>query len=528
MARELTPSVAPLADLCQLLGITTSELAAVEDADVLAHTFPVAPMHAARLEVQHVHAFIEQYGAAARIELRTGDLVEITIGPGITDAEVRSFAQSAGSGGPYEAMIYVKKNLISERIAGPSPVRRVRVFLFAESLRRILASGITRFEANVWTGAPDPLVIVVLDTDISLSGDQLTVAGGKSLSRASTAASTPPVIQDFEAFIASRDRQIGWDTPWVRSLTPWHFNITGTCADPDLLGLLRAQLVKLAVLFTCDRARARPGPAPPSEVLAEYRGRDHVAVIPIDEHLPVNCTEAESNAVIRAVTWCYERNGTNQQPDWVSDRLPFVQTQVAQVLDPRPVGERLTAFISGMPYLIEGVEWHWKAFIQGKVGEYLDRVQQVETVVSDTVASFADRTTDLATALTQTILAAVAVLIGSFIAAAFNSPFNATLFRIGVLTYAGYVVLFPGAIGLLSSSRNLRSARREFDTRTTRFNETLYPEKVAEIVGTRVTASQKGYYHWLILVAVMYIAIAIIACIAAEDVPHLVLHHVGH
>ena len=62
--------------------------------------------------------------------------------------------------------------------------------------------------------------------------------------------------------------------------------------------MLRAQLVKLAVLFTCDRARSRPTPTPPGEILAEYRGREHVAVMPIDERAPLDCTDEESAAVL--------------------------------------------------------------------------------------------------------------------------------------------------------------------------------------------------------------------------------------
>lgn len=135
--------------------------------------------------------------------------------------------------------------------------------------------------------------------------------------------------------------------------------------------------------------------------------------------------------MLRAADWCYRRAGT-AEPDWVSDRLPFIQTRVAQTLEPHPEEGRLAALAHAMPYLLEGIEWHWKAFIEGKVGEYLTGVQQVETTVADTVTSFADRSASLAKSLSDTILAAVAVLIGSFIAAAFKEPFDETLFRIGV------------------------------------------------------------------------------------------------
>lgn len=524
MEGDLTPSSAPLADLCHVLGITTTELAAVESADDLTHIFPVQSADAARLDAARVRAFVDHYGEAARVELLTDKLSEIVIEPGVTDAAVAAFAAQAGLGGPYQAFVHVDKACLVHRIAGPEPARKVRIFLFAEALRRTLERGIAQFEADVWPEAPAPLVLGVLDTDISLCGTHLGVFGGAALPQARVAAATALSDFDFTGITASRDRNIGWDTRWVRALTPWHFDLSGTCADGMLHGILRAQLVKLAVLFTCDRARTRAEPTPPGEILAEYRGREHVAVVTIDERAPVDATAAETEAVLRVVDWCYQRYGANNQPDWVSDRLPFVQTRLAQFLEPHPANERLTIFTTAMPYLLEGIEWNWKAFIEGKVSDYLDRVQQVETVVNDTVSSFADRATALVKGLTDTILAAVAVLIGSFIAAAFHTPFNAALFRIGVLTYAGYVLLFPGAVGLIAAASNLRILRAAFDTRIVRFNETLYPEKVTEIVGSRVDNAQCSFYRWFAFAAAAYLAVAIAAGVAATTVPHLVLH----
>lgn len=522
MEGDLTLSSAPLADLCHQFGIATADLAAVEDADMLSHSFPLGSLEAARLDVSTVRGFVKHYGDAARVEIRTGDLIEIILGPGVTDADIAAFAAAAASGGPYEAIVRVDKARLAERIAGPSAARAVRVFLFAESLRRALARGITWFEANVWAEAPGPLVVAVLDTDVSLAGVHLTVAGGASLALARDAASVPASGEEFDAIAASRDRHIGWDTRWVNALTPWHFALSGTCADPELFNLLRAQIVKLAILFTCDRARSRLGPIPPAEILAEYRGAQHLAIVSIDERAQLDCTEAEAVAMLRAVEWCYARHGTDGEPDWVADRLPFVQTRVAQALEPYPPEARLGALIRSMPDLLEGVEWHWKAFIEGKVGEFLGGVQQVETVVSDTVGAFADRTAALAKGLTESILAAVAVLIGSFIAAAFSTPFNTTLFRVGVLAYAGYVLLFPGAVGLISSTTNLRRGRAEFDARVERLNDALYPDKVANIVGTRVDKAEHSYYRWLAFVASVYLAVAILAGAAAVSVPSLI------
>lgn len=463
--------------------------------------------------------FIREYGNSARIELRTGDLTEIILDEGVADEEVSAFASRATSGGPYDAVVTVAKTQLAQRLVGPTPQRVVRLFLFAGALRRALSRGITRFEAEVWPEAPAPLVIAVADTDVELTGPYFAILGGTFLPAVTAAAAVPVADPGFSPISAARDRQVGWDTQWVRGLTPWHFELSGSCADEQLQGLLRAQLVKLVVLFTCDRARAQPTPVPPMTVRAEYRGREHLAVIPIDERLPIDTTDAETTAVLRAVDWCYRRAGIGTEPDWVSDRLPFVQTRIAQTLEPHPEQDRLTAFVRAMPYLLEGIEWQWKAFIEGKVGEYLTQVEQVESVVADTATSFADRSAALAKALTDTILAAVAVLIGSFIAAAFKDPFNGTLFRISVRTYAVYVVLFPGLLGLLASHHSLQVARSGFDARVARFKETLYTGKVEEIVGQRVIEAQATFYRWLRSVAAIYLVVAVAAWVAADVFP---------
>lgn len=100
------------------------------------------------------------------------------------------------------------------------------------------------------------------------------------------------------------------------------------------------------------------------------------------------------------------------------------------------------------------------------------------------------------------------MLIGSFFAAAFGTPFNATVFRLGVLTYAAYVVLFPGSSVSWRAGAILRSARAEFDVRIRQFNDPLAPPRVSQIVGKRVDNTQGRYDRWLLFVAGGYVAVA--------------------
>jgi hypothetical protein len=522
MERELIPSATPLLDVCRLLGISQSDLALVEDVNGIAHSFPVSSEHVAQLDSQTVRAFTVHYGDTARIEVRTDALTELVIGPGVTDQEIAELVRRAASLSSAHADVHVDKSLLAEKLKNDSSLRQIRVFFFADALIRLLGRGISWFEANVWTSAPEPLVIAVLDCEIQLEGEYLAVLGGNGLARTHDNAAAQPAGVDFARIIERRDQNVGWDSAWTRRLTPWHFQLSGKCDDPALHGLMRAQIIKLAILYTCDRARASQATTERHDILAEYRGRDHVAIIRIDERNGLDCTDAELVSVLRAVDWCYESHGQSGTPDWVADRLLFLQTRIAEFLEPQPSADRLQAFTRDMPYVLEGVEWHWKAFIEGKVGEFLDRSQQVEDVVNDTVAAFAGQAAGLTSSLTQNMLAAVAALIGSFIAAALASPFNASLFRAGLLSYAAYILLFPGITALTSTTTGLCNTRSAFDNRVQRFKLVLYPAKVDEVVGTRVEDASGSYRHWLLFVAIVYGIVVVATVIAAIAVPHLV------
>jgi hypothetical protein len=517
----VTLTAEPLVAFADLLGIEPTRLAAVESVESIHHTFSIDGARAAALSPTQVRTLLAAYPGAIRAEFRLGDLVELTIDERVTDQDIEAFATRASSN-VYDFVLEVRKPaLLDQLLAGQPTTARVVLFVFAEALRSHLLQGLADFEERVWSEPERRLILGILDVEAVLLGDHLCVLGGDFLARLPDTAQTTNSSSDrLAAMAASRDRFIGWDAAWTRQLTPLHFWVEGTCRDPELLGLIRSQFVKLAVLFTCDRARERKREDGSKEIRAEYRGREHVAAVVIDEQEPLKRVgNEELSAVRHIVEWCYQREPMPPHREWVTDRLPFVQTRVAQALEGRPEEERFRAFITAMPYLAEGVEWHWKAFIEGRVTEYLDRVQQLEGLVSATLERLSDQVGGQVKHLSDTMLAAVAVLIGSFIAAAFEDPFNEPLFRIALLTYGGYVGIFPGLIGMFASSRSFFRVRDNFEAQRGRFAEALLPDRVDEIVGSRVSNATRGYWWWFSFVSLAYVLVVIAAVVAAMEVP---------
>jgi hypothetical protein len=124
--------------------------------------------------------------------------------------------------------------------------------------------------------------------------------------------------------------------------------------------------------------------------------------------------------------------------------------------------------------------------------------------------------------LSDALLAAVAVLIGSAIAAAFKAPFNVELFRVGVVAYAGYVLIFPGLYGMSSQFGQFLETRKAFDHEQRRFNALIGEEKTDTIIGERVAKAEQRYLRWFWLTVLGYVLAIAGAAFAALKVPSIV------
>jgi hypothetical protein len=516
----------PLFALAAALGIEPHELSNVETPTRLAGTFVVAGTSvAAAVTSQAIDALSMEYGDAVTITFRTGALDEFAYDGSYSVEALAQFVSRAAQSPQYDLLLEVEKSRLVRRVLDGEPPCEAVLYFTAEAAIAAFRSGIRAIEKALWPDTSRRLLILVLDREVLLRGDSLSVVGGAQLDEAPNEAARPPADLTIAARAAiRRDEYIGWDTEFVTTLTPWHFYF-GTTDASELVPYLDAAFVLLAALFTCDRARAIAAPGSRPTIRAEFRGREHVAFVPIIQGDPLTDVSIEQRqAVIGLIEWCYQRQSDEgDSPDWLADRLPFVQTRVAQALEGRPEDARFRAIATSMPEILQGAKWQWRAFVEGRVSEYLDKVSQLEGMVADTVDHYAERTTALSRGLADTMLAAVAALIGSFIAGAFAQPFDTILFRIGLLTYAGYVFVFPGALGLLSGQGQVAETKASFEAQRTRFNHALYEEKVDEIVSGRVLNAESRYRRWLCGVAAGYLLLTLAAAAAAVVIPQ----HVG-
>ena len=135
-------------------------------------------------------------------------------------------------------------------------------------------------------------------------------------------------------------------------------------------------------------------------------------------------------------------------------------------------------------------------------------VHELDAEIGSAISSFGDRASSIAKQVTNTMLAAVAAVIGSFIGAAFSGNFNTDVFVIGIYAYAGYVVIFPGVLGSTSHGMQYIHARDHYELRRKRFCDILTQQRVNEIEADRVSKAKRLFVIVFVLSLLAYIGVA--------------------
>ena len=515
---------APLAAFLSALGLPAE---AVETPHQLTISTAVPGQAVKNLDYGAAEPLLESYGTTVSAEFKIDGISFLEIKPGTTAGVFRQRQAGIEIGESYELQVGIDKRTLLDLVLGAEAARGSVHYFFATSVESLLAQGLDKLEAEIWIDATESRRLLVGDTDLQRSGPAFHLVGGSNLGQQFPVLTplSEPVLADIERMRGDRAEQISWDYQWVQRLTPVQLQLSGEPGGCRLEEMLAAGYVQLCLLYTCDRARRQRNAAGEWELRPEYQGGQVTVRVPVREAQPiaVPVTGAVADGFAGLVDWCYRLRDEGTTRDWAPDRLRFTQVRIAQVLEPVPETSRLVALVGQVGDVLKALDDQWRAFIEDRFTQYLEKEHELEKTVNEVVVSFGDKTAELVKGLSDTLLAAVAALIGSAIAAAFKAPFDATLFRVGVLTYAGYVLIFPGLYGLSAQVGQFRQIDESFEHERKRFETLLNPQRIGQIVDGRTAKAKCRYWKWFWLTVLGY-AIAIGAGIAAAAVVPSIVH----
>jgi len=389
------------------------------------------------------------------------------------------------------------------------------LFLYAASLEQILKEGLSdprQLETSLWPKQASQVIVLLADSSIMLSGTFFAILGNRELAAlgALPRVDSSAINQEILTHAACKDA-VRWERPWTAFLTPRYFDFH---ADSDSLNepvarLFAANGVNVSLLFTADRIYNLD-----SGFVASYSAANarcevaSLAPTAIDENFTIH----GANITRRLASWAYEER-------WRKDRLRLLQVALARVLSRSESVYSCQRLLDVAEQLEQEVEWHWKTFISDAVESYVSEETELENEIAETVDGYEAQVSSMIASLSGTMLAAVGVMIGSFIAAAFKTEFNSTIFALGIIGYMVYLTLFPGIYNMLHHLIRYRTMNEIFEKRTKRFTRLLGVDATQAIIGHHVSRAQSRFRRWFGFTIIALIVVLVLAGIAAWAIP---------
>ena len=424
-----------------------------------------------------------------------------------------------GSSGKLGLTLY--KERLLELLGVEAPHTWIYLFIYGEALASMLSMPMVKTEGREGlleqaTGDRKTLILLA-DRDIALAGPYLAVIGGSFLADWNAYCPQRPPragsVKRFHQRALDPCSGVSWASSPPERVTPLQLAVK--CppdqeSDPVVQSFLR-KWVEMSLVYTANQSREKDG----GVWLCSFLGERSVGRISAGvERVP----QGSAKILGDLVRWTYAPG--HQE----SDRLTMLRSVFADAFSALRPEDNYSSLLRGMAHLNTTIRSGWDTFIKGKLREYFELRRQLEDLVEETQRSFQGHVQTLIKNMTDSMLAGVGVLVGSFLAATLGSGFNADLFRLGVLVYAVYVAFFPGLIGLRTVREQLDEDKKSYERRLEGFIDRLSEKDVGKLTeeGKIVEHSVGRFKFWHDVTAWIYAGTVLALLLAAWLVPGLV------
>lgn len=515
-AALLLDSVRALHAFADKIGLPKEELEKGETVDrltVFDEEFPAARLTS--LAIQDITNLITAFGDAIRFAIRVGEYELFTACEAHMPTDLSSLKEVQRHG-----VVTLELDCDKERLRllnrWDDPGKRYRLFFHEHRFVQILSGSLaepSQLESLLWhNNAANRVVVLLPDNPIQLVGPFLAIFGGTQLARADEIESVSEEEVQRAAWVHSACRDaIRWEQSYTSFLVPRHLRIGGDFTSDLVTTAILTHWANLSVLFTADRVRSKE-----TRLVATYateRMRCDIELMTEigDGGFPFRTSVGALGDVAE---WAYDEK-------WGDDRLRMVQIGIARAMSNAEQPRKCASLVIQSPGIREELGWRWKTFISDEIERFCEDEQKLEDQVAHTVEAFDGEVADMIKSLSATVLAAVGVLIGSIIAAAFKGGFDATVFSIGTWSYVVYVAVFPGIYNMTHHALRFQTCSATFENRRKRFGRLLAPDVVENVIGGRVSLAKRRFCSWFVVTILAMLGVIFACWMADQNIPSI-------
>lgn len=469
-------------------------------------------------------------------KIKVGDLLILTITQATKEADVKS-VQKDLEGQEVRVDLSVDKNALLKELGFIHPDSEVALFLTAAGLVQQLGAPLPELEKSVlrWQEDAHKLIIIVAGSQVLMTGEHFAILGSEA---ANGWASVVPRHKPSDSGILALRNQafqsptgpgtVNWFRFELKKLTPVHLVLESTEGDDDSSKLVRRALFRvqglLSIVYTATQVTAPEG-GPGGETrdwMAIYAAEGQIARVSWNGSgspaagLQDDVFEKGAASLGKIAEWAY----SGERPS--ADRLTVVRDVIVRSLVSNPPHTNYPLLVGQAAALRERTESSWNAFIEGKLDRYFSHVRELEAVVEATLKAASEQMDALTKALTDSALAAVGVIVASFLTAIFKDHFNPVVYQLGVGAYIIYLALFPCLIGLTASYLRFRALVQGLEERRQSFQQRLSAEEVDKIINKGFSSIEWRYWLWFWISAFIYLLLVFLLLWSISAVPDFV------
>lgn len=515
----------PLLEFCEQIGLNRNFVASQEELEHLKYydeEFEYKKFE--KITLPQLKYLVETYSNAftGRFSF-AGDSLEIN--SSLDDEKFNNFKTIVENSPTLLLRFQLDKKILIEKLKNDlltSPElnifpSKIFLYLFVESLKNKLCGlSLEDLESTFWeTEEACKIILLVPEHEIYLNGAYLSILGGNKLHKLNDALTNGiPNHEKIKSMYGRCQDLLRWKGIDIQYLTPLHFRVQGEATQDDPIArAIYLYQTKMIVLYTADQTVLDE-----EQYVAIYSAEKQRKKIIIFNELS-DITNEEiftgANRLLKQLERIYSSST-------IEDALVLFQLVIVRALQITEPSDCHRLLLLKADYIVNEIRWLWKTFAEGKIDNYIDQVKALEDYVAIVIQSFSDQVSSMVKSLSDTMLAAVGVALASFIAALFKDEFNPTIFRIGIITYGVYVLIFPLIFNMSYQKRYFNTLWKNVKHRLDRFNLILDPSKVQEIVNHQDTEIKKRFNGWFRLIISTYVFVFILALLAAIFVPSIV------
>jgi hypothetical protein len=392
---------------------------------------------------------------------------------------------------------------------------KIFLFFFFASLDKIMSLDIEAIEKTLWgIEGYRKIVILIPEHEINMNGPFLSIIGGTAVQKITEVLEQEkPVRETVESMYNKAQELLRWKGVEINHLTPLHFKTKGSASGSDPIHrAVCLHRAKMIVLYTANQTTLRND----GTFLAVFSSDKQRNEIVLNDLLSLKDQEIDtgSSKLLELVEWIYSSSK-------VEDSLYLYQLVVSRVLQITAPDDSYRIMLLKADYISKELRWLWKSFVEGKIDNYMSQVKSLEDYVAASIQSFSDQISLIIKNVSETMFAAVGVALASFVAALFKDKFDPVVFRIGIITYVAYLLIFPFFYNMTYQKEYFKGSLKSFIRRRNRFNAILDSDKVDGIVGNQLKESKKRFRRWFNRAWNTYLCVSILAFLSAIFIPFL-------